>query len=502
MKIEYKWLALSVTTLGALMAVLDGTIFIIALPSIMIDLGADLLTVTWIIMGYMFIATILVPTIGRIADMIGRKWLYISGFIVFTIASLFCGTANSGIQLLILRMIQAIGGSLLMANSVAIVTDAFPKKELGTALGINSTIFGVGAAIGPVLGGFLVGFGWRFIFYINVPIGIIGTIWGAIQLKEVVKLPKAQKFDWTGTILFSIGMLGILITLSFGGFVGWLTPMIIIFLIVGLASLFFFIRAEQNAVYPMMDLRLFQSSQVAYGYTSVLLNALARGAVGFLLTFFFQIIMAFPPIKAGIFLTPFAITQAIGAPISGRLADKYGSRGLTTMGLAISAVGLFGMIFISTSTSIWELIFWMLIMGLGSGLFFSPNAKLIMEVMPVHKRGIATSIRTMFFNAGNVLSLGLALAIISSAIPLDILTKLFLGTQVGSEGVAVAEFITGIRIVFLISFILSLLAAFFSAQKGKPPQWGKEEMEPSQEENIRMPAPENPINSEPLETPL
>ena len=474
MKIEYKWLALSVTTLGAFLSVLDGTIFIIALPSIMQDLKADLLTITWVIMGYMFIATILVPTIGRIADMVGRKWLYISGFIVFTAASLFCGTATSGSQLLIYRMVQAIGGSLLMANSVTIVTDAFPKNELGTALGINSTIFGVGAAIGPVLGGFLLQFGWRFIFYINIPTGIIGTIWGAIQLKEVAKLPKAQKFDWIGTILFSLGMLALLITLSFGGFIGWLTPLIIIFLITGVVSFFLFIKAEKKAVYPMMDLRLFQSSRLAYSYSSVLLNAIARGAVAFLLTFFFQIILSFDPIKAGLFLTPFAITQAIGAPISGRLADKYGSRGLTTMGLAISAGGLLGMMFISTSTAIWELILWMLIMGLGSGLFFSPNAKMIMEVMPPHKRGIATSVRTMFFNAGNVISLGIALAIISSAIPLDILTKLFLGLQVGSEGVAIAEFITGIRIVFALSFIVSALAALFSAQKGKPPQWVNE----------------------------
>jgi len=494
MKVEYKWLALSVTTLGAFLAILDGTIFIIALPTIMQSLRADLLTVTWIIMGYMFIVTILVPTIGRIADMVGRKWLYISGFVVFTVASLFCGTAMTGYQLLIYRMIQAVGGSLLMANSVAIVTDAFPKNELGTALGINSTIFGVGAAIGPVLGGFLLQFGWQFIFYINVPTGTIGTIWGIIQLKEVEKLPKAQKFDWTGTIFFSLGMLGILITLSFGGFVGWLTPMIIISLFVGIASFLIFMRAEMKAIYPMMDLRLFQSSQVAYGYLSALLNALARGAVAFLLTFFFQVIMSFDPIKAGIFLMPFAITQAIGAPISGRLADKYGSRGLTTLGLIISAGGLLGMMFISQSTSIWELIIWMLIMGLGSGLFFSPNAKLIMEVMPPHKRGIATSVRTMFFNAGNVLSLGLALAIISSAIPLAILTNLFLGLQVGSKGVAIEEFITGIRIVFTLSFILSLLAAFFSARKGKPPQWRQEEMTPTQEWNVGIFAAENAVS--------
>lgn len=493
MKIEYKWKALSVTTLGALISVLDGTIFIIALPSIMIDLNADFLTITWIIMGYLFIATVLVPTIGRIADMVGRKWLYLSGFIIFTVASLFCGTSASGSELLLFRMFQAVGGSFLMANSVAIVTDAFPKNELGTALGINSTIFGVGAAIGPVLGGLLLQFGWRFIFFINIPTGIIGTIWGAIQLKEVAKLPKAQKFDWLGTILFTLGMLGILIMLSFGGFIGWLTPMILTVSIVGITSFLFFIWVERRATSPMMDLRLFQSSRLAFNYSSVLLNAIARGAVAFLLTFFFQVILSFDPLKAGLFLTPFAITQAIGAPISGRLADRYGSRGLTAIGLGVSAGGLFGLMFISTSTAIWELIIWMLIMGLGSGMFFSPNAKVIMEVMPPHKRGIATSVRTMLFNAGNVISLGLALAIISSAIPLDILSKLFLGLQVGSEGVAIEEFITGIRIVFALSFSVSIAAAVLSAQKGKPPQWKNEEMEIVKEGRAKMVATEEQI---------
>ncbi|HMF33423.1 MAG TPA: MFS transporter [Candidatus Lokiarchaeia archaeon] len=488
MPIAYKWRALSVTTLGSLLSILDGSIFIIALPTIMQGLQADLLTVTWIIMGYLLIMTLLVPSFGRVADMVGRKKLYLSGFIVFTASSLFCGTSTSGFQLLIFRMIQAIGGSLLVANSAAIVTDAFPKEELGTAMGINSMIFGVGAAIGPVLGGFLLQFGWRFIFFINIPTGVIGTIWGAFQLKEVEKFSKKQKFDWSGTILFTIGILGLLIGLSFGGFIGWSSPVIIVLIPVGAVCFLLFARVEKKAEFPMMDLRLFKFSRLSYGYGAVLLNAIARGAVVFLLTFYLQIILALDPIMAAIYLTPFALAQVIGAPISGKLADRYGSRGLTTAGLLISAIGLLGMMFISTETSFLLLVLWMSLMGFGSGLFFSPNAKVIMSVVPPHKRGIATGVRSMLFNAGQVVSMGLALAILSSAISLNALTNLFLGLQVGSAGVAIEDFMNGIRLVFTISFAATLLAAVVSSRKGVPPEWGRDAEENSPGAAANVPA--------------
>lgn len=484
MKIEYKWLALSVTSLGSLLSVLDGTIFIIALPTIMDSLQADLITITWVIMGYLFVLTILTPTFGRIADMIGRKRLYLAGFVVFTAASLFCGTSQSGQELLVFRMMQGVGGSLLIANAVAIVTDAFPREQLGTAMGINSMIFGVGSAIGPVLGGLLLQFGWRFIFFINIPTGAIGTIWGYFQLKEVVKLPEKQKFDGKGTVAFAAGIIGILIVLSFGGLIGWTDPLVLVMLGLGIAGFVAFIFIETRAQYPMMDFELFKSSRLAYGYTSALFNSIARGALTFLLTFYLQIILELKPIPAAIYLTPFAVTQTIGAPLSGKLADRHGSQKLTTIGLLVSAIGLFGLIFITETTSTILLVIWMMLMGLGSGFFFSPNAKLIMQEVPPYKRGIATSVRSMLFNAGSVVSLGLALAILSSAISPTALTALFLGTQTGSSGVAIGEFIKGIRLVFVISFIMTLIAAFISALKGKPPIWKEIDMPSQQEASI------------------
>jgi EmrB/QacA subfamily drug resistance transporter len=320
-KDNYKWIALSCTTIGALFSVLSGSTLMIALPVIMKDLNASMSVVTWTLMGYMLAMTILVPSIGRMADMVGRKKLYVSGFAVFTFASLLCAMSHTGIQLLIYRMIQAVGGSLMVANSTAIVADAFPKKELGKALGINSMIISIASIAGPILGGFLITIGWRSIFYINIPIGIIGTLWAAFQLKESSVLSDTKKFDLKGTLTFSAGMLALLIALSFGGFTGWLNVTVIGLIIASVILLWLFVRIESNTDEPMLDLRLLKTKVLAYAYASNLLNGIARGAVTFLLIFFFQGVKGIDPIVAGMLLAPFAISMMVVSPISGYLSD-------------------------------------------------------------------------------------------------------------------------------------------------------------------------------------
>jgi len=213
---NYKWIALSCTTMGALLSVLSGSTLIVALPDIMKELKAGMGILTWILMGYMLVLTILVPSIGRVADMFGRKKLYVGGFALFTIASLFCAWSITGIELLIFRLIQGVGGALLVANSTAIIADAFPTDELGKALGINLMFISVGSVIGTILGGFLVSIGWRSIFYMNLPVGIIGTLWAAFQLREVYSYTEKQKFDWPGTLIFTFGMFSLLMALTIG----------------------------------------------------------------------------------------------------------------------------------------------------------------------------------------------------------------------------------------------------------------------------------------------
>lgn len=471
---NYKWIALSCTSIGALMSVLSGSTLMIALPVIMKDLNASMNIVTWTIMGYMLAMTILVPSIGRMADMVGRKKLYVSGFALFTFASLLCSISQSGMQLLIYRIIQSVGGSLMVANSTAIVADAFPKKSLGKALGINSMIISIASVAGPILGGFLISIGWRSIFYVNIPIGVIGTLWAAFQLKESSILSEKQKFDLKGTLSFSAGLLALLTALSIGGFFGWINIPVIVLFIASIVLLWAFVAIENNTDQPMLDLRLLKTRILAFAYASNLLNGIARGAVTFLLIFFFQGIKGIDPIMAGILLAPLALSMMIVSPISGFLADKYGARILSSLGLVISAIGLLGMMFITANTSTTELIIWMFIIGFGSGMFFSPNTSSIMGMVPADKRGVAAGVRTMANNAGTVLSIAISMAIISSSISPDAMQALFIGTQVGSEGIAIGQFVSGLRMAFTISFIFSVIAAGISYMRGTEPNWEEE----------------------------
>ncbi|MDI6603600.1 MAG: MFS transporter [Thermoanaerobacteraceae bacterium] len=475
--IKYKWIALSCTTLGALFSVLNGSMLLIALPDIMKGLNTNMGIIMWVVMGYMLALTILVPSIGRIADMIGRKKLYVVGFGIFTFSSLLCGLSNSGVQLLIYRIIQAVGGSLMVTNSTAIVTDAFPKRELGKALGINSMAIGIASVIGPILGGLLMNFGWRSIFYINVPFGIIGTLWAWIQLKEPNIKSKRQSFDLKGTVMFTIGMLLFLIALSFGGFIGWLNPFISTLFIVSIILLSIFVYIENTTPEPMLDLRLFKTRILAFAFASNLLNGIARGAVTFLLIFYLQGIKSMDPLKAGIFLSPFAMSMVVVSPISGWLSDKYGARVLSSLGLLISSIGLMGLMRITAHTSLIELIIWMMVIGAGSGMFFSPNTSEIMGTVPADKRGIAAGTRTMMNNAGMVISIALSMGIVSSSISPEALQGLFVGTQVGSKGIAISQFVSGLREAFFISMIFSLIATFISYLRGPKPKWDEKIIE-------------------------
>ena len=473
-KIDYKWKALSCTTLGALFSVLSGSTLVVALPVIMKDLHASMNVIAWTIMGYMLIMTILVPSIGRMGDMYGRKKLYVSGFAIFTFASLLCGLSQTGMQLIIFRLLQAVGGSLILANGTAIVADAFPREELGKALGLNISVISVAIIVGPILGGFLMAFGWRSIFYINIPIGIIGTLWSFYQLKEMNKVTEKQTFDLKGTLSFTAGVLLLLTALSLGAFMGWTNPYVILIFVVSMAIMALFVRIETKTNQPMLDLRLFKIRVIAFAYISNLLNGIARGSVTFLLIFFFQGIKGMDPLAAGLMLSPFAIAMMIISPFSGSLSDKYGTRILSSVGLLITAVGLGGLMLIKPTTSITELILLMLIMGFGSGMFFSPNTSSIMGYVPADKRGIAAGVNTMMSNAGALLSIALSMAIISSSISPDAMQALFLGNQVSTNGIAPNEFVSGLRMAFTISFIFSIVAAAISFLRGPQPEWDSE----------------------------
>jgi len=465
-KIEYKWVALSCTSLGVLFTMLDSTSLTIALPSIMKDLNVSMNMTIWIVMIYMLTSTILVPPLGRLADMIGKKKLYVYGCIVFTIGSFLSGISQTGLQLLIFRVVQAIGGALLVANSAPIITDAFPPNELGKGLGINSMVFSVATVIGPLLGGLLLKLNWRYIFYINIPIGLLSAIWAGLQLKENVCVPKVkQKFDLIGTGIFTVGITLLLFALTSGAFIAWNTTT---FLLMGVSVilLVIFVHIERSVRQPMLDLKLFKDRTISLSLITVFLNCIARGAIILLMTFYFQRVKSLDPFMCGLLLTPFAVSMVIVAPISGLLCDKRDAYAVCTIGLIISAIGFIGLSRISSDSSSIALCIWTVISGIGSGLFFTPNASAVMGAAAPEQRGIVSGIRTMMLNAGCVISIALSMALISSGIDPATLQGLFIGTAASNESIAVNGFISGLRFAFIISLVISLIAIFLSLMMG------------------------------------
>jgi EmrB/QacA subfamily drug resistance transporter len=468
-RIGYERIALSVTTIGALMAAIDASAVIIALPTIMADLQADFITIMWVLLSYMLILAALVPVIGRLADMLGRKNLYNLGFIIFIVGSLLCGLSQPqfhGWDLVGYRMVQGVGGALLLTNSAVIVTDAFRKGRVGFGLGVNGIAFSAGFLLGPVVGGVLTSISWRLVFLINVPIGIIGTIWSIIQLREPVALPKGQRFDWKGSLTFTLGLGTLLIAVSLYAFPMTSAWVVYTLFVVAAVSLALFVVAERRAPEPMLNLRLFENRSFAYASAANGLNGLARGAVLFVLTFFLQGPYGYDPLKAGIFLAPFGVAFLIVGPISGHLSDQYGARYLATAGLLVSAVGLLGLCTVVSTTPYWVLAVWMALMGGGSGLFASPNMNAIMSAVKPSERGIASGIRSMLMNTGQMLSIAIAFPLVLSQLPEAVLYHVFLyGGGLGGTPQVLASFEFGMHEAFLVSAVFTVFAAIISFRR-------------------------------------
>lgn len=460
---SYQWTALSVTTVGALLASIQGSALLIALPNILAELHATFLTIIWVLLGYLLIVTVLTPIVGRLADLWGRKRLYNAGFVAFTIGSLMAGLAQPqfhGGDLIVGRVIQGLGAALLITNSTVIVTDAFRKGQIGLGLGVNQIAGAAGFLIGPIIGGLLTEFSWRWVFLFNVPIGIFGALWGMWRLREPVRPLERQPIDWFGAITLSIGLFGILLALSMLGFPLLPQAVTIAILVIGIVSLVLFVAIEPRIKVPLIQLRLFRSRLFALANLSGLLNGIARGAVLFLLIFFLQGPYGKDPLSAGLMLTPFGAAFMIIGPLSGRLSDRVGSRLLTPIGLGISAVGLFGLTTINQFTPYWLLAVYMALMGGGSGFFVSPNTNAIMSSVEPHTRGAAAGILNMLNNTGSMLSIAIVFPLALSQIPFQAIQQVFItGGGMGHFASAIPLFLSGLHRAFLVSFMLSVIAA-------------------------------------------
>ncbi len=448
---NYKWSVLSNTTLGVLMATINASSLIIALPAIFrgIKLNplnpANFTYLLWILMGYLLVTAVLVVTVGKIGDMYGRVKVYNAGFAIFTLGSLGLSVvwshgAAGAMEIIIIRLIQAVGAAFLMSNSVALLTDAFPASQRGMALGINMVAAMAGSFIGLIAGGFLATVDWRWVFLMNVPIGVIGTLWAYINLKEI-GIRNKVKIDWLGNILFALALAGILVGITYGirpygGHVmGWTSPFVIGTIVGGIILLALFVVVESHVEQPLFKLPLFKIRAFTAGNMASLLAAIGRGGLMFMMIIWLQGIWlplhgySFnnTPLWAGIFLVPMTGGFLISGPLSGYLSDRFGARPFATGGMLIAAINfvLLTLLPVNFPYPLFATIIF--IDGLAMGMFVSPNTAGIMNSVPPEERGSASGMRVTFFNSGMPLSLGIFFSLMALGLAGSVPHSLFHG---------------------------------------------------------------------------
>src|SRR5271165_5581587 len=319
---HYRWWALSCTSLGMLLAATNSGTLIIALPDLERSLHTSLLALVWVILAYLIAATVLVLMAGRLSDLFGRKRAYVAGFVLFAFASLGAGFAANGTELILWRILQGISSSFLFANAAALVTDAFPREQLGLAMGANTMVAAIGLVLGPVLGGALVAISWQWVFWFNVPLALAGAAWGALILRELVKRDAERGYDIFGTITFVVGLTGLVLGVSRGGIDGWNDAVVIGGLAAALVFLPLWVWIEYHVEAPMLDLNLFRNRLFAAATAAAFLNGLARFALMFLFVFYFQGAQGDDPITAGVKLIPLAAGMLVSSPLAGAYADR------------------------------------------------------------------------------------------------------------------------------------------------------------------------------------
>jgi EmrB/QacA subfamily drug resistance transporter len=456
---NYKWWALSCTSLGMLLATVNSGTLIIALPDLERALGTTVLQLVWVILAYMISSTVLVLTAGRLSDIFGRKRAYVLGFVVFAFASLGAGFSGSGAELILWRIVQGVGAAFLFANAAALVTDAFPKEQLGVAMGTNTMIAAVGLVIGPVLGGALVSISWHWVFWFNVPFGLAGAAWGALVLHELAKKDTNRGLDIPGTLTFVAGLTGLVFGISKGGITSWTQPDVIAGLIAGVVLLPVFVLIESRSASPMLDLDIFRNRLFAAATAAAFINGLSRFALLFIFVFYFQGVEGDDPILAGIKLAPMAIGMLIASPLAGIWADRHGSRTLAALGMLVSAIALALMTTLEGSSPYWQAAAWLGLVGIGSGMFNSPNTAAMMGTVPQYRRGVAAGARMMLQNTGAVISIAFVLAIVTAAIPQNVLLKIFSGITTGVSDAQIEPFVHNMHTALWVLAITSLVGA-------------------------------------------
>jgi MFS family permease len=429
---NYKWMALSNTTLAVLLATLDGSITIIAMPDIFRGIHLNPLQsgnsfyLLWMVLGYLIVSSVLIVSLGRLGDMFGRVRIYNMGFVIYTVASLLLtvdwmtGTAGAS-YLVVFRLVQGVGGAFLLANSAAILTDAFPANQRGMALGINNIVGVSGMFVGLVLGGLLAPINWRMVFLISVPVGLFGTVWAYMNLRELSRPQTGAKVDWPGNVTFALGLILIMISITYGirpyghHSMGWISPRVLGLAGAGVLCLIAFAIVELRASEPMFRLPLLRIRAFSAGSLSTFLASVARGGLMFMLIIWLQGIwlpqhgvdFTDTPLRAGICMLPLTVGMLVSGPLSGMLSDRYGARGFATGGMVATAATFVWLWLLPIDFGYVEFAAVLLLMGISFGMFASPNRAAVMNSLPPQDRGAGGAMNQTFQNSAQVLSVGI-----------------------------------------------------------------------------------------------
>ena len=461
--VQQKWVALSNTTMGVLMASINMSILLVALPAIFDGIDLNPLSqgvfayLLWILMGYMIVTAVLLVTLGRLSDMYGRVRLFNLGFAIFTLGSILLFlTPNKGdlgaMELIVFRIVQAVGGAFLMANSGAIITDNFPKEERGLAFGITGIAGTAGMSLGIVLGGVLSIIDWRYVFLVSVPVGILGTTWSYLKLKETSPRKK-QKLDLPGNLAFGIGLITILVGVTYGlvpyksSSMGWGNPWVIAALVIGTALVIAFPFIERKVKQPMFSLGLFKIRGFALGSFASMITGMGMMGIMFMIILLLQGIWlplhgysySSVPFWAGIFMLPMTVGMGIFGPVGGKLSDKYGSKGIATIGLIISALAILFLTTISANFVYIEMAILLFVFGSGYGLFNAPNASAVMSSVPPEERGVASGMSATLRNVGTTASMVIFFTILIVAMTAVLPHTLFSGLTGAGVNTSVAK---------------------------------------------------------------
>jgi EmrB/QacA subfamily drug resistance transporter len=445
------------------MAGIDARIVIIGLPQVIHAIGADAEQGIWISQAYIMGTIGILLLSGRFADLYGRKRVYTSGFLIFTVGSILTSLSVTPIQLVVFRIIQGMGAGIILTSSIAIITDATPPNELGYSLGINNLGFRFGAMAGLTLSGIIITFlgDWRALFYVNIPVGIIGTIWANKIIKEATTKESHRKnrllsIDWMGFALFSTSISTLLLALTFAAYGIGSQIQTTTFAVISVVAFVCFLLQEFRSQSPLVNFKLLKIREYTGGLIALLINGIAWGAVLVLLSFYFQLVLDLSPLEAGLRIIPFDVAFLIAGPISGKLSDKYGHLPFTTTGILLSSLSLYLFSTVSMTTSYLIILFYMVIFGVSMGFFSSPNMSAVMTACTADERGVGSAMRSTFLNVGFAVSLNLAILIMSLTIPYALVTQVASG-YTATLSIGKEMFLQSIKTTYLwLAFVNAL----------------------------------------------